>query len=268
MNSSLKNGLLARIVRRLLRPRWLATMKGRAQLRRSSPTSTIHRRADADGCVKLGRFVLVDAGAWIYESEIGNYSYIADGARVAQTKMGRFCSIGPMAYVGLPQHPSKGFISSHPLFYQRIPWRGFDYADRDYFEGFTPTQVGNDVWIGANAMIKGGVKIGDGAIIGAGSVVTKDVPPYAIWVGVPARLLRYRFDAETIKFLLEFSWWDKEEKWLREHWLKFHNSDEFLKTFGVVVPSVSDSLLSKGLGIILTWTIFWEATHITSLTGV
>lgn len=231
MNSPLKHSFPARIMRRLLRPRWLAKIKGRSQLRRSSPTSTIHRRANVDGCVKLGRFVLVDAGVWVYDSEIGNYSYIADGARIARTEMGRFCSIGPMAYVGLPQHPSKGFISSHPLFYQNIPGRGFDYADRDYFEGFAPTQIGNDVWIGANAMIKGGVKIGHGAIIGAGAVVTKDVPPYAVCVGVPAKVLRNRFDPDTIEFLLGFRWWDKEEAWLRENWKAFHNSEEFVNKF-------------------------------------
>lgn len=231
MKSFVKNSLPVRILLRLLRPRWLVVMKERALLRRSSPTSSIHRRASVDGCVKLGRHVLVDADVWIYESQIGNYSYIADGARVTQAAMGRFCSIGPRAYVGLPQHPSDGFISSHPVFYQHIPWRGFDYADRDYFEGFISTQIGNDVWIGANAMIKGGVKIGDGAIIGAGSVVTKDVPPYAIWVGVPAKLLRYRFDSETIEFLLDLQWWDKEEEWLRENWRSFHNSDEFVSRF-------------------------------------
>ena len=71
-----------------------------------------------------------------------------------------------------------------------------------------PTKIGNDVWIGANAIIQSGVTIGDGAIIGSGAVVTKDVPPYAIVVGVPAKILKYRFNKEQIKELLQLKWWN------------------------------------------------------------
>ena len=71
-----------------------------------------------------------------------------------------------------------------------------------------PCEIGNDVWIGDNVFIKSGVKIGDGAVVGAGAVVTKDVPPYAVVVGVPARVIKYRFDEKTIAELLELKWWD------------------------------------------------------------
>ena len=71
-----------------------------------------------------------------------------------------------------------------------------------------PCHIGNDVWIGRNAVIKDGVTVGDGAIIGTSAVVTKDVPPYAIVVGVPARIIRYRFSPEIIEALLELRWWD------------------------------------------------------------
>ena len=79
-------------------------------------------------------------------------------------------------------------------------------------------EVGNDVWIGENVFFQGGVIIGDGAVVLAGAVVTKDVPPYAIVGGVPAKVLKYRYDEETIKFLLSIKWWDKDVNWLRDNW--------------------------------------------------
>ena len=79
-------------------------------------------------------------------------------------------------------------------------------------------EIGNDVWIGENVFFQGGVIIGDGAVVLAGAVVTKNVPPYAIVGGVPAKVLKYRYDEETIKFLLGFKWWDKDVNWLRDNW--------------------------------------------------
>lgn len=76
----------------------------------------------------------------------------------------------------------------------------------------TPAEIGNDVWIGQNAVIMDGVKIGDGAIVAAGAVVTKDVAPYAIVGGVPAKLIKYRFDEATIKDLLRLKWWELSDK--------------------------------------------------------
>ena len=78
--------------------------------------------------------------------------------------------------------------------------------------------VGSGVWIGERAMIIGGVHIADGAVVLAGAVVTKDVPPYAIVGGVPAKIIRYRYDEETINFLLNIQWWNNSENWFKEHW--------------------------------------------------
>jgi tetrahydrodipicolinate N-succinyltransferase len=92
-------------------------------------------------------------------------------------------------------------------------------------------EIGNDVWIGNNVLIMDGVKIGDGAIIGAGAVVIKDVPPYAIVGGVPARLIRYRFNEEQRKFLLEFQWWAKDLQWIRENYIIFSSIEKFMEKF-------------------------------------
>ena len=78
--------------------------------------------------------------------------------------------------------------------------------------------IGSDCWIGTGVFLVGGIVIGNGAVVLAGAVVTKDVPPYAIVGGVPARILRYRYDEETINFLLGIHWWDNDKEWFLKHW--------------------------------------------------
>jgi acetyltransferase-like isoleucine patch superfamily enzyme len=84
-----------------------------------------------------------------------------------------------------------------------------------YFNPFKKTVIGNDVWIGENALVKAGVTIANGAVVGMGSVVTRDIGPYEIWVGNPARLLRKRFSDENIELLLKIKWWDFSESELK-----------------------------------------------------
>lgn len=128
------------------------------------------------------------------ECKLGAYSYVNGASRFYSTEIGRFCGIGMHVLIGGPEH-SLDRLSIHP----------FSYSRRS--QEILPTRIGNDVWIGAYAYIRRGVKVGDGAVVGAHTIVTKDVPPYAVVVGSPARILRFRFSLEIIERLLALQWW-------------------------------------------------------------
>ena len=175
-----------------------------------------------------------------FKGFLGFGSYIASESKI-NGKIGRYCSIAQNVKVVNGFHPTEKIVSTHPYFYSQ--WNCVDLkgTETNIFEElrFSDKEnkfdviVGNDVWIGANAIILAGVKIGDGAVIAAGAVVTKDVEPYSIVGGVPAKEIRKRFTQEQIDFLLKFKWWDKDEKWLSENRAKFENLEKFIETFDV-----------------------------------
>jgi acetyltransferase-like isoleucine patch superfamily enzyme len=139
---------------------------------------------------------------------IGDYSYIGGNCKIQYATIGKFCSIGPDVRIGLGIHPTH-FKSTYPGFYTNSDYYRVDKLYNFDGEEYKKVEIGNDVWIGARATILDGVKVGDGAVIAAGAVVTKDVPPYAIVGGVPAKVIKYRFDDKRIKELLNEQWWDK-----------------------------------------------------------
>ena len=171
---------------------------------------------------------------------LGFGSYIADNCNL-NAKIGRFCSIGPRCCYINQTHPykapfvstSKQFISmsnksggktftKHPVFNE------FLFYDQE--KGIV-NKIGHDCWLGANVTLIGGVTIHDGAVVLANAVVTKDVPSYAIVGGVPARIIGYRYDDETIKLLQETQWWNKDEQWLNDHWDLMVDIDLYKKYF-------------------------------------
>ena len=148
---------------------------------------------------------------------IGSFTFINDHARIDPntSRIGKFCSISHDVKIGVGSHPTD-WVSTSPVFYSR--GRGFVRSDLyDDIAEDGPTVIGNDVLIGASAIILSGVTIGDGAVIGAGAVVTSDVEPYSIVAGMPARLIKYRFDPETRRNLADSRWWDFDVRWLLEH---------------------------------------------------
>lgn len=164
---------------------------------------------------------------------IGKYSYLSINALCAidYTKIGKYCSIARDTLIAPGQHPIDR-ISTHPFTYTAEEKNLYGNLKTPN-EKIIPnpqknTEIGNDVWIGAKAIVQSGVTIGDGAVIGAGAVVTKDIPPYAIAVGVPAKVIKYRFSPEIIEKLLELKWWDYPEDFIVNE-LPFDNIEKCIE---------------------------------------
>ena len=169
----------------------------------------------------ISKFSLVDSNCKINDNSIvmrkcklenvtmDKFSYISKECDMKNCTIGKFCSIAPNVKAGFGIHPTQ-YISTSPVFYSENNPFGF-CIDKKFFKEYKSIQIGNDVWIGMNAIILDGVKIGNGSIIGAGAVVTKDVPDYAIVGGVPAKIIKYRFSQKKIEQLKKLQWWDKSD---------------------------------------------------------
>lgn len=142
--------------------------------------------------------------------------------------VGRFSCIAPNVQYNPGTHPfTPPYVTVNPMFYSLAKQNGKTFASENLFnEYIKPLKIGNDVWIQQNVFICGGVEIADGAIVLAGAVVTKDIPPYAIVGGVPAKVLRYRYDEDTIEFLLRIQWWNNDIEWFEKNWRLMNNIDK------------------------------------------
>ena len=167
----------------------------------------------------------VRRGAKLCNVKLGDYSSIGVNSKVSNAEIGRFSIIARETYVGVGPHPTV-YLTHHSIFYKNKPW-GFhpEWVERIEFNESPISHIGNDVWIGTRAIVMDGVSIGDGAIVAAGAVVTKDVPPYAIVGGVPAKIIRYRFSEEIIEQLLKIQWWNMSDENITKHIKLFHISN-------------------------------------------
>lgn len=163
----------------------------------------------------------------ITNSSIGSYTYVAPSVKINNTKIGMFCSIASGVKMGLGKHPTN-FISTSPAFYSLKNALGYTFVEKNSFEEYSNITIGNDVWIGADVIILDGVEIGDGAIIAAKSLVSKNVPPYSIVGGVPAKILKYRFCDITIQKLQKIKWWEFPLDKLKKSAQDFSDIQKFL----------------------------------------
>jgi len=172
---------------------------------RIAATATVPEQIGLEFPVNIADQVVIYA-----DSSIGAFTYVNSGSTIfGEVTIGRFCSIGGRVEIGLAEHPTH-FLSTHPFQVARSLFlKHPHYAEvkRLAWRFHKKTTVGNDVWIGNGAAITGGVTIGNGAVIAAGAVVTQDVEPYSIVGGVPAKLIRKRFDQNAIDQLQELAWW-------------------------------------------------------------
>lgn len=178
----------------------------------------------------LGDNVFLSDRYSIQESEIGSFTSISANSRISLTTIGKYCSIGPNFISGWGIHPTDG-ISTCPIFYSTQHSTGKTYSETKKIDERKRINIGNDVWIGSNCVILDGVSIGNGCIIAAGAVVTKDVSDYAIVGGVPAKIIKYRFNDEIIRELQKIKWWDFEGDNLKDVEKYFFNVNEFVKKY-------------------------------------
>lgn len=173
-----------------------------------------------------------------FSGQLGYASYIGPNSFL-NARVGRFTSIASGVTTVSGNHPTSTMVSTHPAFFSKKKRCGITFVNDTIFDEVSYADsdkhhvvIGNDVWIGANATILNGVHIGDGAIVAAGAVVVKDVPPYTIVGGVPAKEIKKRFTAEQIAFLLRFRWWDKDLDWFVENAKYFSDIDRFTEELG------------------------------------
>lgn len=195
-------------------------------------------RVDNPGCTimtpdiygaRLGENVTILDRTILKEVCVGDFSFVTYDSCLLNTNVGNFCSIGPHVQIGLARHPSRGFVSTYPAFYSnKNECCSLCLREDKIFDDSVPkTSIGHDVWIGSSAIIPGGIQIGTGAIVAAGSVVVKDVPPYAVVGGNPAKIIRFRFSDEEIASLLTSEWWNWPIEKIRQNMDAFSDINKF-----------------------------------------
>lgn len=194
-------------------------------------TATVHESV-------MEQPVRINKESYFYNTLIGAHTYFAGYNTVMNAVVGRFCSIAKNVSIGPGKHPAHTFVSTSPYFWSPAGQAGPSLVKESLFQETGKVVIGHDVWIGQNVVVLDDVTIGNGAIIAAGAVVNKDVPPYAIVGGIPARVLKMRFLPRQIAFLEELRWWDKSEEWFRQHIREMCDIELLMKQYPDIVSRI------------------------------
>lgn len=209
----------------------------------------------------IDKTACVNSGCSVYESSIGRYSYLGYDCEVINTVIGSFCSLASGIHIGLAEHPTD-WVSTSPVFQavknSSIQKRFAHIALPEKGR----TIIGHDVWIGTNAIVKKGVHVGTGAVIASGAVVTKDVEPYAIVGGCPAKVIRYRFSEDIIELLMTSEWWNLDDVKLEEIGMYANNPVAFAQKALEVMVGGGNSLIIRRLSPIKNRTITFKSRRV------
>ena len=181
----------------------------------------------------LGEYTEIAAGAQLVESSLGDYSYVMERCDVIYTEIGKFTNIASDVRINPGNHPME-WVSQHHFLY-RCRLYGFREEDNSAFFDWRRRQrvtIGHDCWIGHKAIILPGVSIGNGAVVAAGAVVTKDVAPYTVVAGVPAKQVSKRYPKQIWQALEVTKWWDWDHATLKERMDDFYDIRKFLQLYG------------------------------------
>jgi phosphonate metabolism protein (transferase hexapeptide repeat family) len=181
---------------------------------------------------RLGSWTEIGRGSLIVESEVGDYTYCDSETSLIYSTVGRFCSIAARVRINPGNHPM-GRVSQHHLTYRLRQYGLAEQDDEEFFQWRRnhPCTIGHDVWLGHQVVVLPGVSIGTGAVVGAGAVVTRDVEPYSVVVGIPARPVKKRFADSVIRRLLASAWWDWDHDRLKERWRDLCDLEVFLQRY-------------------------------------
>jgi phosphonate metabolism protein (transferase hexapeptide repeat family) len=182
---------------------------------------------------ELGIYIDIGPYCHIFESSLGDYTYCAGFNQIAYTEIGKFCSIATGVRINPGNHPAYARVAQHHFTYRS---RQYGLAEDDDEKFFTWRRIqkvfiGNDVWIGHNAVIMPGVTIGDGAVVGSGAIVTHDMKPYEVAVGVPARVIKRRFDEKTASGIQSTRWWEWDHDTLKARLDDFKCIERFIDLY-------------------------------------
>jgi hypothetical protein len=178
---------------------------------------------------RVGIWTDLGAGTTMAETTFGDYSYTAGDVSIIYADIGKFCSIASHVRINPGNHPVER-VTQHHMTYRRAQY-GFDATDDENFFDWRRVHrcaIGHDVWIGHGAIVLPGVTVGTGAVVGASAVVTKDVAPYTIVTGVPARPIRARFPAPIVEQLLAIAWWDWDRATLEARFSELNDVARFV----------------------------------------
>jgi phosphonate metabolism protein (transferase hexapeptide repeat family) len=190
-----------------------------------------HRGVMIRDC-QIGAWTEIGANSWLVETTLDDYSYTAGDNQIIYTDIGKFSNIASHVRINPGNHPMERVTLHHITYRRKLYGLGEDDASFFDWRRSHKCVIGHDTWLGHNVIVMPGVTVGTGAVVGSGAVVTKDVPPYMIVAGVPAKPIRPRFPEAIAAKLLNIAWWDWDRATLEARFDDLMDVQQFVEKYG------------------------------------